>query len=123
MKFIDSNIIAYAFYDNPSREQCQYFLRQGGITNALNIVEAGNILEHNVSAENAAMSIRSLLRLNLQVIPLDTNLIFESLKRREKYKKLSIFDLIHYTTALLHNCQEIASYDKDFDGLELRRVE
>lgn len=123
MRFIDSNIIAYAFYDSPYREQCQHLLHQGGFTNALNIIEAYNILEHHISAEHATLSVRSLLKLNLQIIPVDTNLIFESLKRREKYKKLSIFDLIHYTTALLHNCREIASYDKDFDGLELRRVE
>lgn len=31
--------------------------------------------------------------------------------------------LINCTTALLNNCSKIISYDKDFDKLELKRVE
>ena len=53
---------------------------------------------------------------------LDKNLLFEAFKRDEKYN-LDTFDLINYTTALLNNCSEIVSYDRDFDGLEIKRVE
>ena len=32
-------------------------------------------------------------------------------------------DLIHYTSAVLNNCSEIVSFDKDFINLDLKRVE
>lgn len=53
---------------------------------------------------------------------MNTNLIFEAVKRINKYL-LSIFDMIHYTCTLINNCESIVSYDKDFDGLEILREE
>jgi predicted nucleic acid-binding protein len=51
----------------------------------------------------------------------DVNLVFEALKRSKKHA-LGFIDLLHYTTAILHNCEAIASFDKDFDGLEIKRI-
>ena len=33
MKFLDSNVLAYAFYNNPYTEKCQRAINQGGFTN------------------------------------------------------------------------------------------
>ena len=68
------------------------------------------------------MSIKSLFKRDSIVVDLDKSLLFESFKRIEKYE-LDTFDLINYITALLNNCSKIISYDKDFDELEIKRVE
>ncbi len=122
MRLLDSNILAYAFYSNDFTEDCQKAIREGGLTNTFNLVEAFFIIEKEVNRETAKKSIMGLLKSNIQVLDVDINIIFESLKRAHKYK-LSIFDLIHYTCALLNNCSEIISYDKDFDKLEIPRHE
>lgn len=122
MRFIDSNILAYAFYENEHREACQRLIKEGGIINTLNLVEAYNIIHFETSQEYATKAIKSLLKSNLKIISTDVNLVFESLKRTKKYKKLKFIDLVHYATALLHACSEIASYDSDFDGLDIERV-
>ncbi len=121
MNFIDSNIIAYAFYENEHQEHCQNALREGGITNTIVLVEAFNIIEHQTSKEHAKEAIRSLLKAGIRIINTDVNLVFETLKRSEK--TLRFIDLLHYTTALLNECEVILSYDKDFNKLIIPRKE
>lgn len=122
MRFIDSNVLAYAFYDNQNREACRQMIKAGGIINTLNLAEAYNIIQSEVCTEYATRVVKSLLKSSISIVNVDINLIFETLKRTSRYERLKFIDLIHYTTALLHNCQEIASYDLDFDGLEIKRV-
>ncbi len=122
MNFIDSTIIAYAFYKNEKQLRCHEILKEGGVINTLNLIEAYNIIQYETNSEHANESIRSLLKSNLVIIGVDINLIFEALKRSSKYPKLKIFDLIHYITALMNNCRNIASFDSDFDGLEIKRI-
>ena len=74
-----------------------------------------------MSREYAAKAIKSLLKSSIKIVPADINLVFEALKREKKIK-LKFIDLIHYTTALLNNCNEIISYDSDFDNLDIKRV-
>lgn len=123
MRFIDSNIIAYSFYENDNGVRCQELIREKGITDTLNLVEAYNIIQFETNNnEYAKKAITSLLKSNLKIVDIDINIIFEALKRVEKYKNLKFLDLVHYTVALLYNCDEIASYDKDFDNLEIKRI-
>ncbi len=122
MRFIDSNVLAYAFYDNRNRERCQEIIQEGGIINTINLMEAYNIIQSEFDTEYATKAIKSLLKSNLQIVNADINLIFEALKKTLRYGRLKFIDLVHYTTALLHGCEEIASYDSDFDGLEIKRV-
>lgn len=123
MIFIDSNVLAYAFYDNDKREKCHTTIREGGIINTLNLIEAYNIIQNEVDAEHAAKSIKSLLKSNLLIIDADTNLVFEALKRASKYKNLKFIDIVHYSCALVNGCNAIVSYDKDFDNLDIPREE
>ena len=122
MRFIDSNILAYAFYDNEKREKCQELIKEGGIINTVNLIEAYHIIQFETNREYATTSIKSLLKSDLKIISTDLNLVFEALKRAKKYEKLTFIDLLHYVTALLQNCDEIASYDADFDGLDVKRT-
>jgi predicted nucleic acid-binding protein len=123
MKYIDSNIIAYAFYNNPFQEKCQHCILAGGMTSSLALIEAFNIIEMQSSKEYAIKVIKSILKSPISIIPIDVNVIFEALKRREKYNALKFLDLIHYTIALLQNCESIVTYDKDFDELDMKREE
>lgn len=123
MRFIDSNIIAYAFYDNPVQDVCQKILREGGMINTINLIEAFNIIQSEINNEVAITSIKSLLKSNISIINVDVNLVFEALKRASRYKNLKFIDLLHYTTAVMNNCEAIMSFDKDFDKLELPRKE
>tara|TARA_Y100000310_G_scaffold344780_1_gene459467 strand:+ start:8375 stop:8746 length:372 start_codon:yes stop_codon:yes gene_type:complete len=122
MKFIDSNIIVYAFYNNNYTEQCQEILRKGGIVNTFVLIEAFHIIEKEVNKEKAIEAIKAILKSHIKIIEIDTNAIFETMKRNNKLN-LTIFDCIHYTTAKMHGCTEIISYDKDFNNLDIPRKE
>ena len=123
MKFLDSNVLAFAFYKNEYTEKCQNALREGGIVAVFNLVEAFFIIEKETgSREIAQKSIKNLVKSNIQIADVDVNLLFETLKKINSLK-LSIFDAIHYSCALMNGCSAIASYDKDFDNLDIPRKE
>lgn len=123
MRFIDSNVLAYAFYDNEHTDKCQNIIKEGGLVDIFNLIEAFFIIEKETgSRELAQKSIKGLLKLNFQIMDADSNLLFEALKK-VNHVKLSIFDTIHYCCALLNNCDTIVSYDTDFDNLDIPREE
>ena len=121
MKFIDSNILAYAFYQNEHQESAQKIIKEGGIITSANLIEAFNIVEYETNRDIAVSSIKSLLKSHLKIIDLDINFIFQALKRAEKYKQLKFMDLVFYTTALTFHCEAIVSNDSDFKNLEIPR--
>ncbi|NQV09251.1 PIN domain-containing protein [Candidatus Woesearchaeota archaeon] len=122
-KFLDSNIIIYAFTKNKLKEDCRALIRSEELlTNTLVLVESYSKIKAIVDDMQAKTTIINLYKQpNIKIIDLDKNLLFEAMKRYQKYK-LKISDLIHYTTALLNNCPEIVSYDKHFDVLEIKRT-
>jgi len=121
--FVDSVVLIKAFTENPDKDKCRAILYGKFITNTLCLVEAHHFISLiSKNKTHAAMSIKSLFKGNCVIVDLDKNLLFEAFKRTEKYN-LDTFDLINYTTTLLNNCSEFSSYDKDFDGLEIKRVE
>ena len=121
--FIDANVIVKAFTDNGDKEKCRNCLNEEFVTNALCLVEAQHAISR-VSGDKlyAANCVKSIFKSRGLVFELDKNLLFEALKRIEK-NNLNIFDLIHYATALTAECARIISYDRDFDGLEIKRIE
>lgn len=123
MNFIDSNILAYAFYDNDKKDKCQQMIQKGGITDTVNLIEAYNIIQFEVSREHATKSIKSLLKTNLSIIDVTINSVFEALKRAQRNTNLKFIDMIHYSCALVNNCNALISYDKDFDNLDIPRKE
>ncbi|MBI4918924.1 type II toxin-antitoxin system VapC family toxin [archaeon] len=123
MKFIDSNIIAYAFYENEKRDKCREAILNGGVIDAVCLIEAFNIIELQTDREVAMRTIKGILKSNLIIIDIDTNIIFEALKKSNIYKKLKFLDLIHYTVASINNCSSIFSFDRDFDKLEIPRTD
>ena len=82
MKFIDSNIIAYAFYENELQRQCQNAVREGGIVNVLVLAEAFNIIEYHSSRTYATQAIRSLIKSSLHIISVDQE------KSQHEHKKM-----------------------------------
>ena len=123
MKFLDSNVLAYAFYNSEHAINCQKAIMEGGLTDTFNLIEAFFIIKKETgSKEIAQKSIKGLLKSNIQIVDVDVNLVFESLKRITK-SKISIFDTIHYTCASINSCSAILSYDKDFDNLDIPREE
>lgn len=123
MKFLDSNVLAYAFYENEYQEKCRQAIREGGLVNTLNLIEAFNIIEWQMNRDIAIRAIKGLLKSNLVIANVDVNLLFEAIKRAEKNHKFKCFDLLHYITAQQYSCSSIVSYDKDFDGLDIEREE
>jgi predicted nucleic acid-binding protein len=122
-KFIDANVIIKAFTINLEQEKCQIILSQYFVTNNLCLIEACDAISKITrDQEYAAKCIKSLFKSDGVIIDIDSNILFESLKRIGRYK-LDIFDLIHYVTALVNDCSEFCSYDKDFDNLEIKRIE
>ena len=123
MKFLDSNVLAFAFYKNEYTGMCQNALREGGLVDVFNLIESFFIIERETgSREIAQRSIKNLLKSNIQIVDADVNSLFEALKR-VNHLKLSIFDAVHYSCAVINGCSAIVSYDKDFDGLNIPREE
>jgi len=122
MKFIDSNIFAYAFYNNEFTEKCQQAIKKGGITNTLNLIEAFFIIEKQTDQETAIKCIKSILSSHIDIINVDIVILFESIKKISNHN-LSIFDMIHYVTASINNCESIITYDTDFKNLQIPREE
>ena len=121
--FIDSNVIIKAFTNNNEKENCRRVLSEEFITNTLCLVEAHHAISIIRNGKDyATNSIKSLFKNQCLIVELDKNLLFEAFRRIEKYD-LNIFDLINYATALIQNCSRFISYDKDFDDLEIKRVE
>ena len=122
-KFIDSTIISGAFTSNENRERCQAILAEGGIIDGLVLIESFDVIERITKKRDYAMKvIRTLMGSNLEIIDIANNVIFEAIKRGNRYN-LRVFDLIHYTTALINGCSSIVTYDKDFDNLDIPRKE
>jgi len=120
-RFVDSNVIIYAFTNSNQKQECRNILTQENlIINTLVLLES----YAKISTINSEVYARVVARniANIRVVDFTNNLFFESIKRSQKYK-LKISDLVHYATALLHNCSEIISYDAHFDGLDVKRVE
>lgn len=122
MRFIDTNILVDAFHNNENQMKCQKIIYEGGTINTVNLIETFNVLENITNRDVAQEAIEVLFKSDLDIIDVDINLIFESMKRSNKYKKLKFIDLVHYITALMNECQEFMSYDKDFDNLEIQRT-
>ena len=123
MKFLDSNVLAYAFYNNEHTVECQNAIMKGGLTDTFNLTEAFFIIEKETgNRELAKKSIKGMLKSSIHVVDVDINIIFEAIKRINKLK-LSIFDTIHYACALVNGCDSILSYDNDFDNLDILREE
>lgn len=121
MILLDSNVLAYAFYKNAYAQRCRALIAEDAMINTIALIEAFNIIEREAGKEHAEKAVRSLLKSSLRIVNTDVNLVFEALKRAKRYK-LTFIDLVHYVTALLHNCEAIASYDSDFDVLEIKRI-
>lgn len=123
MKFFDSNILAYAFYENPRMVKCQNAIKEGGVTDTFALAEAFLIIEKETGQRELAIkAIKGLLKSNIAIREINTNTLFEALKITNQ-TKLSIFDAMHYACALLNNCASIISYDKDLESLRLKRDE
>ena len=127
----DSNVLVYGLVDLDKKKhiaskELLKRVEQGQeslIANFLILTETFHILAKYKGVVTATEMVRKLLSLeHLDILPLDHLAYFEALKRSKKYK-LKFNDLIHYTTALLNNAAGIYSYDKDFDGLEIKRIE
>ena len=121
--FVDANVIIKAFTNNIDQEKCRNVLNGAFITNTLCMVEVQQAISVITKDKMlAADCVKSLLRSGGKIVPLDINLLFESYKRTSR-ENLNAFDLVHLATAVSQHCGSICSYDKDFDGLEIKRTE
>lgn len=129
--FLDANIFVYALTEiQPDKKKlCESLLeeiengRSSFITDYLALMEACRIVSRFVSKEYAQTAFRKFLSLhNLTVIPLGNTPFFEALKNYA-HSDLDFPDHIHFTIAKTMGCSQIYSYDKDFDDLDIPRVE
>src|SRR3989338_3013475 len=129
--FTDTDVFVNAFVDlDKSRKRnSRLLLEQASsgsvelVTDFLVLTETFYVIEKYKNTTIAIKVLKELLSLgNLEIVPINHTTYFESLKRVEKYK-LKFNDMVHYTVALLNNVSGIYSYDKHFNGLEIKRLE
>ena len=122
-KFVDANVIIKAFTENDNKIECRNILYDEFITDTLCLIEAHYMIAKIKNNKiYAAECVRSIFKGNGTIIEIDRNILFEAIKKVEKYD-LNIFDLVHYIIALRNECSEFVSYDDDFSGLEIKRTE
>ena len=123
--FIDSNVIVFAFSDNPKKEVCRNLIENERLViDTLVLLESFSKVATITKDEDLAVNmVKFFYRAdNIEVVSFNNNLFFEAIKRVGKYN-LKVSDLVHYTVALLKGCSSIVSYDNHFDGLEIERIE
>jgi len=123
--FVDSDVIVFAFSNNPKKEVCRRIIEKEDIViNTLILLESySKVATITKDVKLAVNMVKMFYQAdNIEIVDLDNNLFFEAIKRIGKYN-LKISDLVHYTTALVGGCLSIISYDKHFDNLEIKRVE
>jgi len=129
--FMDTDVFVNAFVDlDESRKRDSRLLLEQAISGSVELVtdflvltETFYVIEKYKNTNIAIKVLKELLSLgNLEIVPINHITYFESLKRVEKYK-LKFNDMVHYTVAMLNDVSGIYSYDKHFDGLEIKRVE
>ena len=124
-KFVDSDVIVFAFTNNPKKEVCRKIVEKGEITvNTLILLESYSKVATITKNRQLAVNMIKLFYKadTIEIVDFGNNLFFEAVKRIGKYN-LKISDLVHYTTALLKGCSCIVSYDKHFNNLEIKRTE
>ena len=123
--FIDSNVIVFAFSNNPKKEVCRNLIENERLViDTLVLLESFSKVATITKDEDLAVNmVKFFYRAdNIEVVSFNNNLFFEAIKRVGKYN-LKVSDLVHYTVALLKGCSSIVSYDNHFDGLEIERIE
>jgi predicted nucleic acid-binding protein len=121
MIFADANIFVHAFTNSSKRKQCQELVMVGVATNTFCLAEAHQIITKITKDPlYASACMKSVFRGNVGIIAVDENTFFSAMKF---IPRLKTFDAVHYAAAHVHGCEAIASYDQDFDGLPLKRVE
>ena len=129
--FIDADIFINAFVklDEKKSKASRLLLdnlEQGKVrllADYLVLIETYYVIEKYKGWQKASDVLKELLTFTcLELAAVDGVLFFEALKRKGKYK-LKMNDLVHYTAALLHNAEGMYSYDRDFNGLEIKRIE
>ncbi len=130
--FLDANVIIYAFSKHSPEQQAASRallkdLNEGKVqllTNYLAMVEAYYHLQKSLGNKETAKILKQLLKMDcFSIVPIDDFLFWEAVSSAENHSKLSMHDLIHYTTALLYNTSKIYSFDHDFDNLKISRCE
>lgn len=127
--YIDSNIFIYVALHHPQfNAPCTSFLLHvqnktiPAVTSALTLCEVYHQVQKHITQEAAQLVIQSILSFPLTVIPLDTNVFCSALHQAREHR-LKINDAVHYATALSTKTTAIYSYDKDFDTLDISRVQ
>ncbi len=123
--FVDTDVIVFAFTNNPKKDVCRKIIeKENIIINTLILLESySKVATITKNKQLAVNMVRLFYKAgNIEIIDFGNNLFFEAVKRIGKYN-LKISDLVHYTTAMLNGCSFIISYDNHFNNLEIKRTE
>ena len=126
MRFIDTNILVHAFTFGPRKGACMEVLKgdECFVSSPLILSELFSILFRITKNKQFCHSIITEIIKNPQFsfVSIDKNIAFEAVSHMNKYD-LHFNDACHYATAVACGCEAIVSYDKDFDGMPLKRIE
>lgn len=111
-EFIDTNIVVYAFTDDPRCERALALLSRGCTISVQVLNEFANVarrkLEMNwIEVEDALASVRTLCPVILP-LDIDTHLLAMAVAKRHK---LSVFDALMIAAALQSGCETLWSED------------
>ncbi|VVC57263.1 hypothetical protein RHAL1_P00009 (plasmid) [Beijerinckiaceae bacterium RH AL1] len=116
-EFLDSNILIYAFSDDPKAGVAEALLARGCLTSIQGLNEFANVARRKLKMDwqevvDALASIRTLCRI---VSPLDLETHLDGLRLAERYG-FSLFDALMIASALRLDCGTFWSEDMQ-DGM------
>ena len=128
--YLDTNIFVYAALNHPQYgKKCLALMseindgKKKAYTSIITLSEALHVLiKETKDREKSLLALQFFLSLPIELTQLDLALFLGSMDHVRK-SKLKPNDAIHLASALSVQASAIYSYDKDFDNLEIRRVE
>ncbi len=126
--YIDSNIFIYVALRHPEfGEPCKSLLQkvqQGKLaaaTSVITLCEVHNEVRKHIGKDAAEIVVQSILSMPLTIFNLDLHSIYGALHQVREHN-LKINDAVHFAVALSVKAEAVYSYDRDFEGLEIKRV-
>jgi predicted nucleic acid-binding protein len=111
-EFVDTNIVVYAFTDDPRSEKALALLGRGCMISVQVLSEFANVARRKLGmswaeVDDASASIRTLCP---TILPLDIDSHLLAMDIAKRYK-LSVFDALVTATALQGGCETLWSED------------
>jgi len=123
LRYFDTSVILLSILNDPRRDEGLKYLKQGGLTSELGLVELVSYLSRNLNEDPLPYAIKIVNTFNIKIMNInglrlspfgDLTEVAHLAINVSRQVKLRTLDLLHLTYAILLNVDEIITADKEF---------